>query len=86
VGPALIDDDLVKPASKVIRVIAPAKSAERPHESGLKRIVRIHVRAEHSHSETGTRVLITPNQAGKRVDIAGEDGRNQLSVRQACHK
>jgi hypothetical protein len=84
--PALVDDDLVKPASKMTWILAGAKSTKSPHERRLERVVRINSRPEHPHGKAGARVLITPNQAGKRVDVTGEHGSNQLRVRQARHK
>jgi hypothetical protein len=64
----------------MIRILAAAKSPESTHESRLERVVRVHSRSEHSHRETGARVLITPNKAGKRVNVASEDGSNQFCV------
>jgi hypothetical protein len=85
-GPALVDDDLVKPTPKMFRILAASKTAKSAHESRLKCVVRIHVRPKHPHSKTGAHILIALNQAGKRVDVAGEDGCNQFCIRQCCHK
>src|SRR5437667_6834060 len=39
VGPALVDDDLVKPTSETLRVPTAAQAPEGPHESRLQRII-----------------------------------------------
>jgi hypothetical protein len=71
---------LVKPASEAIRFLAAAKTTKSTHESGLKRIVRVDPRSEHSHRESHARVFIAPHQAGERFDVSGEHSGDQVCI------
>jgi hypothetical protein len=80
VGPALVDNDLVKPPSEAIRFPTAAQATKSTHEGRLERIVRICPRSKHSYRKTDTRILMAPNQAGECFDIPSKDGGNQFCI------
>jgi hypothetical protein len=86
IGPALVDNYLVKPASETIRFPAAAQATKSTHESGLERIVRVYPRSKHSHCKANACVLMTPNQAGECFDVPSEDGCNEVCIRGSLHK
>src|SRR5437773_1091988 len=86
ISSAFIDDNLIQPAAEMLGILTATQPSERPHESRLQCIVGIHSRAEHANGEPRARILMPTHQAGKRLDVAIEDGGNKLRVRRACHK
>src|SRR5437667_2868115 len=80
VGPALVDDDLVKPTSETFRVPAAAQAPEGPHESRLQRIIRVDPRSKHPHGKPSAGVLIAPNQPRESLNVPGKNGGNQFRI------
>jgi hypothetical protein len=86
VSPALVDDDLIKPAPEAIWFSTVTKTTKSTHEGRLQRIVRVDTRSKHSHRKPDARVLMAPNQAGECFNISCEDGGDQVCIRRSLHK
>jgi len=80
-GPALVDNNLVKPPSEAIRFPTAAQATKGTHESRLERIICICPRSKHSNRKTDARVFMTPNQARECFDIPSENGGNEVCIR-----
>jgi hypothetical protein len=81
IGPALVDNNLVKPPSEAIRFPTAAQATKSTHEGRLERIVRICPRSKHSYRKADARVFMTPNQARECFDIPTENGGNEVCIR-----
>src|SRR5437868_663427 len=80
-GPALIDNNLIEPSTKMIAITAAPQIAERAHEGRLKYIIRVDARAKHSNSVSDAGVLMSADKQREGINVPRYDRGDQVSVR-----